>query len=177
MLPEGMPYRREESAPVLDLTDPCEIWRYFDDSEFLFEKYSISVCQEKEAAVYYSSVAVETLWKTVPTFSDPGDLYEEFQAEIIAFYTGVQACSWTLRDSWRTVCARQFSQGRSSESIIPDSSSPHMPLSQRTASARNASILLLAILEPNLAAFLRTRLKDPYTVKSIYDATLHTLAW
>jgi len=51
---------REESAPILDLSDPCEIWRYFDDLDFLFTKHHVSDPQEKErTAVNYLSVAVE----------------------------------------------------------------------------------------------------------------------
>ncbi len=61
MMPfQDLPCQREESTPILDLSDPREIWRYFDDLDFLFAKHHISDPQEKEhAVVNYLSIAVE----------------------------------------------------------------------------------------------------------------------
>ncbi len=82
-----MPLRRERSAPVLDLTNPSEIWRYFDDLESLFLKHSVSDNQEKkQAAVNYLSVAEERVWKTADAFDDPSRSYKDFKAEVIALY-------------------------------------------------------------------------------------------
>ena len=103
-----MPFRRELSAPILDLTDPCEIWRYFDDLEFLFLKHRVSDDQEKKcAAVNYPSVAVEKLWKTAHAFGDPARSYEDFKAEIIALYPEATAAQeYTLTDLDRLVSDR-----------------------------------------------------------------------
>ncbi|KAH9019426.1 hypothetical protein EDB85DRAFT_2153746 [Lactarius pseudohatsudake] len=84
---QDLPPRHEESAPILDLSDPCELWRYFDDIEFLFLKHRVSDPQEKKrTAVNYPSIAVEWLWRTARTFSDPAHSYKDFKAEVVALY-------------------------------------------------------------------------------------------
>jgi hypothetical protein len=84
---QDLPSRREESAPIFDGSDPCEIECYFDNLEFLFLKHCISDDSEKKhAAVRYPGLAPEQLWKTALAFSDPTCTYEEFKAEVIALY-------------------------------------------------------------------------------------------
>ncbi len=57
---QDLPCQHKESAPVLDLSDPCEIWHYFDNLDFLFAKHRILDPQEKKrAAVNYPSITVE----------------------------------------------------------------------------------------------------------------------
>jgi len=61
MMPfQDLPHQHEESTPILDLSDPCEIWCYFDDLDFLFAKHHVSDPQEKKhTVVNYLSIAVE----------------------------------------------------------------------------------------------------------------------
>jgi len=84
---QDLPCQREESAPILNLSDPHEIWCYFDDLDFLFAKHHVSDPQEKKcAAVNYLSIAVERLWKTARAFSNPVHSYKDFKVEVIALY-------------------------------------------------------------------------------------------
>src|SRR6266702_1418854 len=105
---QDLPCQCEESTPILNLSDPHEIWRYFDDLDFLFAKHHISDPQEKKrAAVNYPSVAVERLWKTACTFSDPVHSYEDFKAEVIALYPEATAAQgYSLVDFDRLVTDR-----------------------------------------------------------------------
>src|ERR1700761_639527 len=100
---QDLPYRREDSAPRFDPSDPSTINRYFDDLEFLFIRHSVSDHQEKKrAAVNYPCVVTERLWKTAHTFSNPARSYEDFKAEIIALYPEATAAHEYTR--------RQFDQ-------------------------------------------------------------------
>src|ERR1700761_8610523 len=84
---QDLPYRREDSAPQFNPSDPSAIERYFDDLEFLFIRHSVSDHQEKKhAAVNYPCVVTEWLWKTAHAFSDPARSCEDFKAEIITLY-------------------------------------------------------------------------------------------
>ncbi len=112
---QDLPRWREESVPILDLSDPRKIWRYFDDLEFLFLKHHISDAQEKKCtAVNYPSVAVERLWKTARAFSNPAHSYEDFKAEVIALYPeATVAQEHTLADFDRLVTDRTHTPIRS----------------------------------------------------------------
>ncbi|KAH9027885.1 hypothetical protein EDB85DRAFT_2148244 [Lactarius pseudohatsudake] len=175
---QDLPHRREDSAPVLNLADPCEIWRYFDDLEFLFLKHRVSDNQEKKrAAVRYPSVAVERLWKTARAFGDPACSYEDFKAEVIALYPeAIAAQEHTLADLDMLLGAYYCEFLIISRFLIAKS----------RISAPTQARYLLASFEPRLATAIHARLErrfpdhlpdDPYDTEAIYDAALYVLAW
>ncbi len=184
-----LPCRREDSAPVLNLTDPHEIWRYFEDLDFLFAKHRVSDPQEKkQAAVFYLlSVTEVALWKTAFTFSNPDHPYEEFKAEIIALYPEAEAAlQHTLADLDRLVADR----ARTPICSVKELGEYYRQflLISRFLIANNrhdACTLMqarhfLAGFGPNLAVDIRTILErkfldHPYDVQAICDAALDTL--
>ncbi|KAH9041042.1 hypothetical protein EDB85DRAFT_2140216 [Lactarius pseudohatsudake] len=189
---QDLPHRREDSAPVLNLADPCEIWRYFDDLEFLFLKHRVSDNQEKKrAAVHYPSVAVERLWKTARAFGDPACSYEDFKAEVIALYPeAIAAQEHTLADLDMLVahCARTAIRSEIElgayycEFLIIS----RFLIAKSRISAPTQACYLLASFEPRLATAIHARLErrfpdhlpdDPYDTEAIYDAALYVLAW
>ncbi|KAI9438463.1 hypothetical protein BJY52DRAFT_1195916 [Lactarius psammicola] len=109
---QDLPCQGERSAPILDITHPLSIKRYFDHLEFLFLKHSILDTQEKKlAAVMYPSEAeIEELWRTAFAFSDPTCSYEDFKVEIIELYLEVEAAQPTLEELDKLVVARAPSQ-------------------------------------------------------------------
>src|SRR6266571_8867356 len=189
---QDLPHRREESTPVLDLTDPCEIPRYFDDLEFLFLKHRISDPQEKKrAAVNYPSVAVERLWKTACTFGDPACSYKDFKAEIIALYpeaTAAQEHSLAEFDSLVsdracTPIRSEIELGAYYRDFLVIS---RFLIAKGRISAQMQARAFLASFEPHLATAVHSRLEhkfpdhfpdDPYKTDDIYDAALYALAW
>ncbi|KAH9032173.1 hypothetical protein EDB85DRAFT_2145732 [Lactarius pseudohatsudake] len=189
---QDLPHRREDSAPVLNLADPCEIWRYFDDLEFLFLKHRVSDNQEKKrAAVRYPSVAVERLWKTARAFGDPACSYKDFKAEVIALYPeAIAAQEHTLADLDMLVahCARTAIRSEIElgayycEFLIIS----RFLIAKSRISAPTQARYLLASFEPRLATAIHARLErrfpdhlpdDPYDTEAIYDAALYVLAW
>ncbi|KAH9021830.1 hypothetical protein EDB85DRAFT_2152124 [Lactarius pseudohatsudake] len=170
---QDLPHRREDSAPVLNLADPCEIWRYFDDLEFLFLKHRVSDDQEKKrAAVRYPSVA-------------------DFKAEVIALYPeAIAAQEHTLADLDMLVahCARTAIRSEIElgayycEFLIIS----RFLIAKSRISAPTQARYLLASFEPRLATAIHARLErrfpdhlpdDPYDTEAIYDAALYVLAW
>ncbi len=189
---QDLPRRREESAPVLDLTDPCEIPRYFDDLEFLFLKHRISDAQEKKrAAVNYPSVAVERLWKTARAFGDPVRSYEDFKAEVIALYPeATVAQEYSLADFDRLVTDRartpihaEMELGEYYRDFLVVS---RFLIAKGRISAQMQARHFLASFELRLATAVHSRLErkfpdhlpdDPYKTDDIYDAALYALTW
>ena len=87
-----MPYRREWAAPKFNTADPCSIQSYFEDLDVLFIRHQVSDSSEKKcAAVRYTNIEVEHLWKLVLSFSDPACSYEDFTVEIIGMYPEASA--------------------------------------------------------------------------------------
>ncbi|KAH9179479.1 hypothetical protein EDB89DRAFT_2144291 [Lactarius sanguifluus] len=189
---QDLPHRREDSAPILDLTDPCEIWRYFDDLEFLFLKHRVSDDQEKKrAAVRYPSVAVERLWKTAHAFSNPACSYEDFKTEVITLYPeAIAAQEPSLADLDRLVAHQARTPIRSEaelgayycEFLVVS----RFLIAKGCISAQEQACHLLASFEPRLATAIRARLErkfldhfpdDPYEADDIYDAALYVLVW
>ncbi len=189
---QDLPCRREESAPILDLSDPREIWRYFDDLDFLFAKHRVSDPQEKKrAAVNYPSVAVERLWKTVRALGDPTRSYEDFKAEIIALYPeAIAAQEHTLADFDRLVTDRtrtpigsEIELGAYYRDFLIIS---RFLIAKGRISVQMQARALLASFEPCLATAVHSRLErkfldhfpdDPYETDDIYDAALYALVW
>src|SRR6266702_1699445 len=189
---QDLPCQREESAPVLDLSDPCEIPRYFDDLEFLFLKHRISDAQEKKrAAVTYPSVAVEWLWKTAHAFGDPMRSYKDFQAEVIALYPeAIAAQEYSLADFDRLVTDRvhtpihtEMELGEYYRDFLVVS---HFLVVKGRISAQMQARAFLASFEPHLATAVHSRLErkfpnhfpdDPHKTDDIYNAALYALAW
>ncbi len=189
---QDLPCRHKESVPILDLTDPCEIPRYFDDLEFLFLKHCISDAQEKKrAAVNYPSVAVERLWKTARTFGDPMCSYEDFKAEVIALYPEViVAQEYSLADFDRLVTDRvctpicsEIELGEYYHDFLVVSC---FLIAKGRISAQMQGHAFLAGFEPRLATAIHSQLErkfldhfpdDPYETDDIYDAALYALAW
>ncbi len=189
---QDLPHRREESAPVLNLTDPCEIPRYFDDLEFLFLKHRISDAQEKKcAAVNYLSVAVEWLWKTAHTFGDPAHSYRDFKAEIIALYPeAIVAQEYSLADFDRLVtdraCTPICSEIELGAYYCDFLIVSRFLITKGRISAQMQARHFLASFELRLATAIHSRLArkfpnhfpdDPYKTDDIYDAALYALAW
>ncbi|KAH9019177.1 hypothetical protein EDB85DRAFT_2153994 [Lactarius pseudohatsudake] len=189
---QDLPHRREDSAPVLDLSDPCEILRYFDDIEFLFLKHRVSDDQEKKrAAVRYPSVAVEQLWKTARAFSDTARSYEDFKVEVIALYPeAIAAQEHTLADLDELVAHRARTPIRSEielgayyrEFLLVS----RFLVAKDRISVQTQAHHLLASFEPRLATAVRARLvrtfpdhlpDDPYETDAVCDAALFALAW
>ncbi len=189
---QDLPCRHEECAPVLDLSDPREIWHYFDDLDFLFAKHRISDPQEKKrAAVNYPSVAVERLWKTARTFGDPARSYKDFKVEIIALYpeaTTVQEHSLAEFDSLvsdrvHTPIHTEMELGAYYHDFLIIS---RFLIAKGHISMQMQARQFLASFEPHLATAVRSRLKrkfpdhlpdDTYETDDIYDAALYALAW
>jgi len=184
-----MPFRRERSAPT-DLTDPCLIFRYFEDLEDLFAKHNISDTQEKkQAAVYYPSVKVEALWKTTLTFSDPTYSYEDFKVKIIALYLEAEP-QHTLEELEKLVADRARTPIRSREELGEYNRNfllvLHFLISKDRISWIDQSHYFLASFEPILAMAIRSQLErkfpdhfpvDPYKTEDIYTAALNALEW
>jgi len=184
-----MPFRHKRSAPT-DLTDPCLIFRYFEDLEILFAKHNISNPQEKkQAAVYYLSVKVEALWKTTLMFSDPAYSYKDFKAKIIALYLEakpqhmleeleklVADCAHTL------ICSRE-ELGEYNHNFLLVS---HFLISKNRISWIDQSRYFLASFEPILAMAICSQLErkfldhlpvDLHKIEDIYDTALYALKW
>ncbi|KAH9030882.1 hypothetical protein EDB85DRAFT_2146395 [Lactarius pseudohatsudake] len=189
---QDLPHRREDSAPVLNLADPCEIWRYFDDLEFLFLKHRISDDQEKKrAAVRYPSIAVERLWKTARAFGDAARSYEDFKAEIIALYPEAIASQEHTLAELDGLVAHRAHTAICSEAELGEYYRTFLLVSRFLITKGRISVQmqarhLLASFESRLATTVRARLvrkfpdqfpDDPYKTESIYDAALYTLAW
>ena len=189
---QDLPYRREDSAPRFDPSDPSAIERYFDDLEFLFIRHSVSDHQEKKrAAVNYPCVVTERLWKTARAFSDPARSYEDFKAEIITLYPEATAAHQYTR--------RQFDQLISDRARAPIRSEAELGqyfrkfllvsrflISKCRLGTPEQSRALMASLGPSLSIAVRSQLErqfpdhfydDPYDVDTIYDATRLVLAW
>ncbi len=189
---QDLPCQREESAPVLDLSDPREIWRYFDDLDFLFAKHRISDPQEKKhAAVNYPSVAVERLWKTACTFGDPVRSYKDFKAEIIALYPeAIAAQEHTLVDFDRLVTDHARTPIRS-EMELGEYYRDFLVVLRFLIAKDCISVQMqvhtfLASFEPHLATAVHSQLEckfpdhlpdNPYETDDIYDAVLYALVW
>ena len=191
MLPRGMPFRRERAAPVLSFADPLDLWRYFEDLEFLFLKHGISDEQEKkQAAVYYTSVKTEQTWSSEDTFEDSAASYETFKARIIACYPDTKAAlhpSFSdfekfVADQARTPIHLPLELGeyyrefrRISQSLID----------RGHFSPGYEARRLFASFEPHFADAVHTRLMhrfperhpdDLYVTKDVYEAALYVLA-
>ena len=189
---QDLPYRREDSAPQFDPSDPSVIERYFDDLEFLFIRHSVSDHQEKKrAAVNYPCVVTERLWKTAHAFSDPARSYEDFKAEIIVLYPEATAAHEYTR--------RQFDQLISDRARSPIRSEAELGqyfrkfllvsrflISKGRLGTPEQSRALMASFGPSLSIAVHSQLErqfpdhfydDPYDVDVIYDATRLVLAW
>ncbi|SRR6266702_729979 len=189
---QDLPCWCEESAPVLNLSDPREIWCYFDDLDFLFAKHHVSDPQEKKlAAVNYPSVAVERLWKTVHAFSHHMCSYKDFKVEIIVLYPEViVAQEHSLADFDRLVadCAHtlirsEMELGEYYHDFLVVS---HFLIVKGHISMQMQVHTFLVSFEPHLATTVRSQLEhkfpdhfpdDPYDTEDIYDAALYTLTW
>jgi hypothetical protein len=189
---QDLPSRREESAPIFDGSDPCEIERYFDDLEFLFLKHRISDDSEKKhAAVRYPGLALEQLWKTAPAFSDPTCTYEEFKAEVIALYPEATAeheytrarFEQLVSDRARTEIRSETELGEFYRAFLLTS---RILISKGRLGVPEQAHGFLGSFEPRLGTAIRSRLErtfpdhfpeDPYSINAIYDAALYTLAW
>jgi hypothetical protein len=192
MLPPSMPFRRERTAPTLDLSDPLGILQYFKDLEYLFEKHQVLDDQEKKhAAVYYPSVRVEWAWKCEDTFDDPMAPFQDFKSKILGLYPATTAA---LNPNFADL--EQLVSERSSR---PIGSKMELGEYYRNVRVISQSLIerghiskgiqarqLLASFEPGLATAVWTRLTykfpdrlpdDLYQTKDIYEAALYTLAW
>lgn len=167
-----MPTHREDSAPIFDGSDPCEIERYFDDLEFLFLKHSISDSQEKKrAAVRYLSLAPEQLWRTTPAFSNPTRSYEDFKAEVLALYpeaTGEHeytraAFKRLVTDRARTPIRSEMELGEFYHAFLLTS---RTLISQGRLGVPEQRRALLASFEPHLGADVQTRLERVFPTTS-----------
>ncbi len=190
---KDMPCRPEASAPILDLTHPLAILRYFNDLEFLFLKHCVSDAKEKKqaAVMYPSDVAVEALWKTAFAFSDPTCSYEDFKAEIIALYPEVTVAQELALDDLEKFVADRARSPICSEEELGEYHR-HFLLVSRSLISKNRidtnmqARCFLASFEPNLAAAIHSQLErrfpdhfpaDPYKTEDIYKAALDILEW
>ncbi|KAI9451660.1 hypothetical protein BJY52DRAFT_1190790 [Lactarius psammicola] len=189
---QDLPCQGERSAPILNITHPLSIKRYFDRLEFLFLKHSISDTQEKKlaAVMYHSEAEIEELWRTAFAFSDPTCSYEDFKEEIIELYPEVEAAQPTLEELETLVAARTHSQIRS-EQELGEYNRKFITISRFLISKNRLGLAeqeryFFAGFEPVLAMAVRSRLKrilpnhlpaDPYKVEDIYKAALYILRW
>jgi hypothetical protein len=82
-----LPTRNDVSAPRFDEDSPRGLVSYFEELEYLFERHRISdPAQRKQSAVRYVSVDVRELWQCAVAWDDPTRSYEDFKAEVHAFY-------------------------------------------------------------------------------------------
>ena len=94
-----LPMRNEASAPRFDEDNPRELASYFEELEYLFEKYKIGhPVQRKRSAVRYVSVDVRELWQCAAAWDDPTRSYEDFKAEVYAFYPETTSAFRYTRD-------------------------------------------------------------------------------
>jgi hypothetical protein len=189
---QDLPSRREESTPIFDGSDPCEIERYFDDLEFLFLKHRISDDSEKKhAAVRYPGLAPEQLWKTAPAFSDPTCTYEEFKAEVIVLYPEATAEHEYTRARFEQLVSDRARTEIHSETELGEFYRAFLLTSRILISKGRLGVPeqahgFLGSFEPRLGTAIQSRLEqtfpdhfpeDPYSINAIYDAALYTLAW
>ena len=66
----NMPARGDRAAPVFDKSRPCELSRFFDDLERLFDKSQLDNTEKKKYVVYYTDFKTEQIWKSLKEFSD-----------------------------------------------------------------------------------------------------------
>jgi Eukaryotic translation initiation factor 4G1 len=95
-----LPTRNDVSAPRFDEDNPRGLATYFEELEHLFARHRVSdATHRKRSAVRYVSVNVRELWKCAVTWSDPARSYEDFKAEVYAFYPEVtDAVRYTTGD-------------------------------------------------------------------------------
>jgi hypothetical protein len=191
MLPDGMPFRRERTAPALDLSDPLGILRYFSDLEFLFKKHRISDDQDKkEAAVYYPSVQVERAWRCDEAFEDPSASFSDFKGAIIALYPATTAALNPYFTDLERLVTERSHQPFHSKAELGEYYCNFRVISQSLIERGHISKgtqarLLFASFEASLATAIWTQLMgtfpdrlpdDLYQTKDIYAAALHVLA-
>ena len=79
--------RNDVSAPRFDEDNPRELASYFGELEYLFHRHRVeSATERKQSAVRYLSASVRELWQCTAAWGDPTRSYEDFKAEVYAFY-------------------------------------------------------------------------------------------
>ena len=92
-----LPGRGERSAPSFDGA-AGELGRYFAEVEALYDRYNVTDNQEKKNGTikYLATMALEWDWKSSDTLADPTKTYDEFKAEMYAFYPGSSVNVFTV---------------------------------------------------------------------------------
>ncbi|KAI0250916.1 hypothetical protein BJV78DRAFT_510972 [Lactifluus subvellereus] len=82
-----LPMRNDVSAPRFDEDNPHELASYFGELEYLFDRHRVgNATERKQSAVRYLSANVRELWQCTAAWDDPTRSYEDFKAEVYAFY-------------------------------------------------------------------------------------------
>jgi hypothetical protein len=185
-----LPFRREASAPRFDPADPCSIGQYFEDLDLLFVRHQVSDDSEKKrAAVKYTDITTECLWKYTLSFGNPARSYEDFKAEVIRMYPEASAAQqYTISGLQQLVSGQARTQIRSERELgiyyREFRLISHNLITLRRIGWQEQAHHFLAGFEPCLALDIRCRLKtklldhcplDPYRLEDIFDAALYTL--
>jgi MIF4G domain len=95
-----LPTRNDVSAPHFDEDNPHDLETYFEELEYLFQKYSLyDATERKRSAVRYVSVNVRELWQCAVAWDDHTRSYDDFKAEVYTFYPEVtDAFRYTPQD-------------------------------------------------------------------------------
>ncbi|KAH7917551.1 hypothetical protein BV22DRAFT_987684, partial [Leucogyrophana mollusca] len=94
-----MPARGDRTAPVFDSANHGELFRYFENLEFLFDRASIlSNSDRKKYTTYYADLEASELWESLPEFSDTTKSHQAFIEAIYPLYPEVESgYRWTRR--------------------------------------------------------------------------------
>ena len=185
-----MPARRERSAPSFEDSRPEELMRYFSDLEMLLDRYNVTDNHQcKQAALRYTTIQTERLWKTTEAWSDQSKSYVEFRAEIFQFYPDasgdrtymIQDLDLAIGHYARTGIFSAADLGEYYRQFLLIS---HFLISKGRLSTQEQSRSFFRGFQPHFEARIRQRLQqkfidhfpdDPYTLSDIYEAASYVL--
>ena len=185
-----LPFRREASAPRFDPADPSSIRQYFADLDLLFDKHQVSdISDRKKAAVNYTDITTERLWKSGVSYSDQAHSYEDFKAEVIQLYPeALEDHQYTIFSLKRLISDRAQTEIRSERELGEYYRGfrliSHHLITKRRLGVPEQGHHFLAGFKPGLASAVHSRLErklldhrplDPYSLEEIYEAALFTL--
>ena len=97
---DALPLRGERGCPKLDVSEPRNVLRYFEDLDRLFGRHSITDEQERKiAAAGYAPPTHEETWRCLPSFAEATVPYTTWKAEVLQLYPGTTADrKWSVAD-------------------------------------------------------------------------------
>jgi len=184
-----LPGRGERAAPSFDGT-ATELGRYFSEVEALYDRYNVTDNQERKNGTikYLATTALEWDWKASDTLTDPTKTYNEFKAEMCAFYPGSSEDVFTVQHLDALVGER----ARIGIKNMTDLGAYHLRfrtiakylISKNRFSVPEQSRTFLRGLGPELEGQVKSRLQiilprqnpqDPYNLPDMYEAASYIL--